>query len=542
MISHPPELLKNGYQRYVKVAIATIIINFFGALFWTPKVLWSLIILGPPLLIGLVDLLQTKSSIRRNFPFLGNFRFILEELGPEMRQYFVESDQEGRPFNREMRSVAYQRSKKARDTRPFGTQMDTYQEGYEWVNHSLNPLKSQDIDPRIIVGGPDCKQPYSSSVLNISAMSYGSLSKTAILALNQGALNGNFAHNTGEGGISPYHLEHNGDLIWQIGTGYFGCRSNSGKFDEKLFQDKAQYPNVKMIEIKLSQGAKPAHGGILPAEKVTEEISQIRGVPMGFDVLSPPSHSSFSTPIELCLFIQQLRDLSHGKPIGIKLCIGKRREFISIAKAFIKTGIAPDFISVDGGEGGTGAAPLEFTNRIGCPLKEGLIFVHNVLVGLNLRDKIRINASGRIITAFDLLSKLCIGADMGSSARGMMFALGCIQALKCNNNMCPTGVATQDPHLVRGLVPEHKATRVYNYHNKTVEALKEIVGSMGLSETQDLQPWHLMRRVDPHIIKNYHEIYHFLNAGDLLDEKNLPEDFARAFNAAQAESFEAVTK
>lgn len=540
MISHPPKLLRRGYQRFIKFAIGSILINVLGAIFWSPMILWSLVVLGPPLFIGCVDLLQTKSSIRRNFPFLGNFRFILEDLGPELHQYFVENDQEGRPFNREQRSVVYQRAKRQRDTRPFGTQMDTYETGYEWINHSIRPLESEETVSRVTVGGPDCKLPYSASIFNISAMSYGSLSDAAVLALNGGAKLGNFAHNTGEGGISSHHLKPGGDLIWQIGTGYFGCRDERGNFDPKRFADKSQMPSVKMVEIKISQGAKPGHGGILPGVKVTKEIAEVRGVEVGKDILSPGAHSAFGTPIELCHYIQQLRELSGGKPIGFKICVGKRREFMCIAKAFVKTGITPDFITVDGGEGGTGAAPVEFSNRLGCPLKEALIFVHNVLVGFGVRDRIRINASGRIITGFDLLSKLCIGADICSSARGMMFALGCIQALKCNSNECPTGVATQDPYLVRGLVATQKQHRVHHFHKKTVDAAKELLGAMGLNQTSQTRPWHLMRRTGPSEVKHYGEIFEYLEEGVLLDESTTPESFLRPLKAASAESFEAM--
>ena len=539
MITHPPKLLRRGYQRFIKFTIGSIVLNALLAYFWTPKVLWSLAFIGPPILIGLVDMLQKKSTIRRNFPFLGNFRFILEDLGPELHQYFVEDDQGGRPFNREQRSLVYQRAKQQLDTRPFGTQINTDQTGYEWINHSLVPRRPLDVTPRVTVGGPHCKQPYSASILNISAMSYGSLSHAAISALNGGAKLGNFAHTTGEGGISSYHLDPGGDLIWQIGTGYFGCRDSKGNFDARKFAHKAQIPQVKMIEIKLSQGAKPGHGGILPGIKVTKEIAEVRGVPEGEDVLSPGAHSAFSTPIELCEFIQKLRELSDGKPIGFKICIGKRREFIAIAKAFVKTGISPDFITVDGGEGGTGAAPLEFSNRLGCPLKESLIFAHNVLVGFGLRDQVRVNASGRIVTAFDLLSKLCIGADICSSARAMMFALGCIQALKCNNNECPTGVATQDPYLVRGLVASEKRKRVHHYHEKTVEAAMEMVGAMGLTHTGQMKPWHLMRRVGQSEVKHYEEIFEYIEEGALLDEESAPASYIRSLRAAQAESFEA---
>lgn len=537
MLGHPPDLLKRGFQRFIKFCIIVALINLAGVLFWSPKILWSLVILGPPILIGLADIFQKKSTIRRNFPFLGNFRFLLEQLGPELHQYFVESDQSGRPFNRDQRSVIYQRAKGEEDTRPFGTQLDVYEPGYEWVNHSLAPVFPEEVDPRITIGGPDCKQPYSASIFNISAMSYGSLSKEAIQSLNGGAKLGDFAHNTGEGGVSPAHLELGGDLIWQIGTGYFGCRDAAGAFDPEKFARVAARPSVKMIEIKLSQGAKPGHGGMLPGSKVTAEVAEIRGIPIGKDVLSPGHHSAFSTPLELCQFIKTLRERSGGKPIGFKICIGRRGEFLSIGKAFVESGILPDFITVDGGEGGTGAAPMEFSHRMGCPLTEALQFVHNTLVGFGLRDKIRVIASGRIVSAFDLLAKLCIGADAGNSARGMMFALGCIQALKCNNNTCPTGVATQDPYLTRGLVVEDKKTRVYSYHRKTVKAVQEMMAAMGLKHADELRPWHLMRRTGPTEVNSYEELFDYVEPGCFLSQSTTPESYAHALESASPHYF-----
>jgi glutamate synthase domain-containing protein 2 len=542
MVTHPPHLLRRGVQRFLKFSFLVVLLNALGAYLWTPKVLWSLVILGPPIVIGFVDLLQTRSTIRRNFPFLGNFRFILEGIGPELHQYFVEDDLGGRPFNREQRSMCYQRAKQQLDTRPFGTQIETNDVGYEWINHSLAPVAVEDVDERVLIGGKDCKQPYSASILNISAMSYGSLSEAAILALNGGAKLGHFAHNTGEGGLSAHHLKPGGDLIWQLGTGYFGCRDSQGRFDKARFAEQAKGPTVKMIEVKLSQGAKPGKGGMLPAAKLTPELAKIRCVPMGKDVISPPAHSAFSTPIELCHFLAELREASGGKPVGFKLCIGKRREFLAIAKAMIETGITPDFITVDGGEGGTGAAPVEFSNRLGTPLKEGLIFVHNTLVGFGLRDEIRINASGRIISGFDMLTKLCIGADICASARGMMFALGCIQALKCNTNECPTGVATMDPFLTRGLVPKVKEQRVCHFHNNTVKAVCELLGAMGLKNSKEARPWHLLRRIGYSEVRHYGEIYEYIEKGVLLHDDSIPASFQRAMRAAQAQSFEAATQ
>lgn len=500
------------------------------------EVIWTFVVLGPLLIVGYRDFFQTSQTVRRNFPIIGNFRYLFESIRPEINQYFVESNTDGVPFSREQRSLVYQRAKGMLDTLPFGTQRDVYQVGYEWVNHSLMPTHVNPNSLRVMVGGPDCRQPYLCSVLNISAMSYGALSRNAVLALNGGARDGGFAHNTGEGGISPYHLEMGGDIIWQFGTGYFGCRDAEGKFSPELFKEKAQISNVKMIEVKLSQGAKPGHGGILPAAKVTQEVASIRGVPMGKDVNSPPGHSAFSTPVELMKFIGLLRELSQGKPIGFKLCLGKRREFLAICKAMISTGITPDFITVDGSEGGTGAAPLEFSNHIGTPLSEALIFIHNSLVGFNLRDKIKIFASGKVTTGFDVVKKLALGADVVNSARAFMLALGCIQALRCNNNTCPTGVATQNPDLVAGLWVPGKRKRVHSYHEQTVGSVAEILGAMGLSSTRDLRPWHLMRRVSSTEVKHYGDLYDYLQPGALLDAE-VPRAFVRAIRMADPQSF-----
>ncbi|MFK7804739.1 MAG: FMN-binding glutamate synthase family protein [Anaerolineae bacterium] len=501
-----------------------------------PLLLWTLIVLVPLTALGLYDYFQKSHAILRNFPLVGRFRYFFETIRPEIYQYFVESDTDGVPFDREQRSLVYQRAKNVRDTVPFGTKEDLYQVGYEWVNHSLAPQHLEAADMRVTIGGPDCKQPYSASILNISAMSYGSLSKNAILALSKGAKAGKFFHNTGEGGISSYHLEGGADIVWQIGTGYFGCRTLEGEFNPSMFAAKAGYDQVKMIDIKLSQGAKPGHGGILPASKVTPEIAKIRGVPLGVDVISPPGHTTFSTPIELLKFLAQLRDLSKGKPVGFKLCVGKRREFLAICKAMVETGITPDYITVDGGEGGTGAAPLEFANHLGTPLIEGLIFVHNALVGFGVRDKITVIASGKVSSGFDLVKRLALGADICNSARAMMMALGCIQALKCNSNHCPVGVATHTPHLMAGLDPTNKAVRVTNYHRETLESVSEIVGSMGLHSPADLKPWHVMRRTSPTEIRHYGEVYEFLEPGDLLKDE-LPPSYKRACQLASAESF-----
>jgi glutamate synthase domain-containing protein 2 len=430
----------------------------------------------------------------------------------------------------------YQRAKGELDTLPFGTQKQVYDTGYEWLNHSI---VTNYVDPkslRIQVGGPSCKKPYDASIFNISAMSYGALSKNAILALSGGAKDGDFAHNTGEGGVSPYHLDGGGDLIWQVGTGYFGARDANGKFSDKEFEKRATLENVKMIELKISQGAKPGHGGILPAAKITPEIAKIRNVPMGQDVNSPPSHSEFSTPIELLKFIERMRNASGGKPVGFKLCIGKRREFLSICKAMEKTGILPDFIAIDGGEGGTGAAPLEFSNYMGSPGVEGLIFAHNALSGFGVRENIKVLATGKVISGFGIIKRLALGADGVYAARSFMMALGCIQALRCNSNHCPTGVATQNPHLVSGLVVTDKRKRVTHFHHETIRSTAELLGAMGLSSANDLKPWHVTRRIGPNIAKHYGELYEYLQKGDLL-KSPLPAEYARAMGTSTAESF-----
>ncbi len=520
---------------FVGISISLLLLSVLVA-FVYPGLLWGWVVLGPLMGLGVYDYFQTSHSIPRNFPLIGRMRYLMELIRPEIYQYFIESDTEGVPFDRDQRSLVYQRSKKVRDTVPFGTKEDVYATGYEWVNHSMAPQEHHPQDMRVLIGGKNCAQPYSASLLNISAMSYGSLSANAVLALSQGAKLGNFAHNTGEGGISPYHLEGGGDLIWQVGTGYFGCRLENGRFCKDLFRENASRSNVKMIELKLSQGAKPGHGGILPAAKVTAEIAAIRHVPMGRDVISPPGHSAFSTPIELLQFVAHLRELSGGKPVGFKLCVGKRREFLAVCKAMVKTGITPDYIAVDGGEGGTGAAPLEFSNHIGAPLYEGLIFVHNALVGFALRDKICVLTSGKVTSGFAMLKLLAVGADACYSARGMMLALGCIQALKCNSNHCPVGVATQNKHLMAGLVPEKKCVRVANFHQQTIASLCEMLGAVGVAKAEDLRPWHIMHRISATETKHYGELYEYLNNGALLHDP-LPESFRRACNAATPESF-----
>ena len=485
---------------------------------WNPFA-WAMIIIFPFIALGFYDMNQKKHSLMRNFPLFGRLRWAAEWMRPKLYQYFIESDTDGAPFNRLSRSVIYQRAKKENDTTPFGTQLNVYQTGYEWLNHSIAPLPLSKInhDPRVLVGGPDCKQPYSASIYNVSAMSFGSLSKNAIMALNGGAKLGGFAHNTGEGGLSPYHLEPGGDIIWQIGTGYFSCRHHDGTFDYDAFEKRAVLPNVKMVEIKMSQGAKPGHGGILPAAKVTDEIAKIRLVPKGKDVMSPPYHTAFSTPIEMLNFIKKLRNLSGGKPIGFKLCIGRKSQFIAICKAMIKTGIMPDFITVDGGEGGTGAAPLEFSNSVGMPLRDALVFVHDTLNGFGIKRHIRIIASGKVHTGFDLVKNFALGADMCNSARAMMLAVGCIQALECNTNTCPTGVATQNPKLYAGLDIADKRVRVANFHHETVKAAVELMAAAGVDHPTHIHRSFIYRRVDESKIQTYAEIYPPLLKGSLLE-------------------------
>ena len=528
-------------NEFIAFCIVSLFLVGWVAYFWWPPILWSLIILLPLINLGLYDMFQTKHAIMRNFPLFGRGRYVMEYLRPKIYQYFIESDTDGTPINRISRSVAYQRAKKELDTAPFGTQLNVYGEGYEWVNHSIAALDVHELDhdPRVTIGGPDCTQPYHCSLLNVSAMSYGSLSKAAIAALNGGAKIGGFAHNTGEGGISPYHLQFGGDLIYQIGTGYFGCRTENGNFSKEEFIERATEPSVKMIELKLSQGAKPGHGGILPGKKNTPEIARIRGVEPGTTVNSPPCHKAFSTPIGLLELIKQMRELSGGKPIGFKLCVGRKSEFIGICKAMTETGIKPDFIAVDGGEGGTGAAPLEFSNSVGMPFREGLAFVYDTLVGFNLKKDIKIFASGKIMTGFHMFRAIAIGADVCYSARAMMLALGCIQALECNKNNCPTGVATQDPELVKGLVVSDKKERVANFHHSTVEAFVELLAAVGADDADRINRTDVYRRTSMNEIKRYDLIYPYLTPGCLLDMETTPEAWKPFVLEARADGFKA---
>lgn len=492
--------------------------------------------------LGVSDVTQRRSAIRRNYPVIGHLRFLFENFRPEIRQYLIEGDRDEEPFSREVRSLVYQRAKGVEDKRPFGTTQRVYDPGYAWITHSVVPRVIEDTDFRVRIGGPDCAQPYDASIYNISAMSFGSLSANAISALNRGAAKGGFAHDTGEGGVSLYHKEGGGDLIYQVASGYFGCRNEDGSFSEERFAAQAANPQIRMIELKLSQGAKPGHGGMLPAAKISPEIAEARGIPMGVDCVSPPGHSAFSDPTGLMLFIGRLRELSGGKPVGFKLCIGHRREFMCIVKAMLSTGITPDFIVVDGKEGGTGAAPLEFANRVGMPMLEGLTFVHNTLRGAGLRERVKIGAAGKVISAFDIARALACGADWCNSARGFMFAIGCIQAQACHTNKCPVGIATQDPKRQRALDVGDKSDRVARFHRNTLHALAELAGAAGLSHPSEFRPYHLMFRHSHNEFADGNVAYPYLPERFLLDDG---EDFPGAaewrdrWSRASAETFSA---
>ncbi|HSD16768.1 MAG TPA: FMN-binding glutamate synthase family protein [Thermomonas sp.] len=498
---------------------------------------WGVAVFGALAVLGTLDLLQARTTLRRNYPILAHLRYGLESIGPELRQYFFESDLVEVPFSRQQRALVYQRAKRVNDVRPFGTQQNVYGLDYEWINHSLAPAAVESADFRIAIGA-GAAQPYSASVFNISAMSFGSLSAAAIRALNAGAKQGGFYHDTGEGSISPYHREAGGDLVWELGSGYFGCRNDDGSFSEERFAANARDPQVKMIEVKLSQGAKPGHGGVLPAAKVSAEISATRGVPMGQDCVSPARHSAFSTPLELLQFIARLRELSGGKPTGFKLAIGHPWEWFGIAKAMQESGITPDFIVVDGAEGGTGAAPAEFIDHVGVPMHEALMLVHNTLVGLDLRDRIRIGAAGKIVSAFDIARTLAMGADWCNAARGYMFALGCIQSMSCHTDRCPTGIATQDPGRWRKLDVPDKASRVAEFHGNTLHALRDLLCAAGLEHPDQLGPEHILRRVSPTEVRSLAALYRFLRPGELLGGR-IPEHavFQDFWQASRGDAF-----
>lgn len=506
-----------------------------GPLWWAFWVAAGLF--GAVAAVGLYDVLQTRHSILRSYPIAAHIRFFLEKIRPEIRQYFFEDEASGTPFARKKRSIVYQRAKDQLDKVPFGTQLDVYETRYEWLNHSIAATVPASEPFRVEIGGPDCEKPYSASVFNISGMSFGALSAKAIQALNKGAKLGNFAQDTGEGGLSPHHRLFGGDVVLQIGSGYFGCRDEDGYYSPSKFAEIAGLDQVKMIEIKISQGAKPGHGGVLPGPKVSKEIAQTRGVPVGEDCVSPAGHSAFGTPLELVRFIAELRRLSGGKPVGFKICIGHPWEFLGIGKAMLETGIMPDFIVVDGAEGGTGAAPLEFIDHIGMPMRDGLSFVHNALVGMDLRQHIRLGAAGKITSAFDMARVMALGADWCNAARGFMFALGCIQAQACHTDRCPTGVATQDRTRQRALVVKHKAERVFGFHRATLKALAELVAAVGVNHPSQLAPHHISRRVSGDRIETYDAIYPPLATGALITG-TADHRFVNGWRMASAETFQ----
>lgn len=528
-------------ERYLTLALVLVLsLLSLAALPWTSWFLLPFIVFAALSLLGIYDVLQSRHAILKNYPVLGHMRFLFEGIRPEIRQYLIESDQDEEPFSRDARSLVYQRAKGVEDKRPFGTRERVYDAGYSWLTHSLAPTHFDNSDFRTTIGGPDCKQPYEASLYNISAMSFGALSARAILALNKGAKAGGFAQDTGEGGISRYHREGGGDLTFQVGSGYFGCRTPDGRFDPERFAEQTSDPQVKMIELKLSQGAKPGHGGMLPASKITPEIAEARGIPLDIDCVSPSAHSAFSNPIEMMEFIGQLRDLSGGKPVGFKLCIGHRREFMCIVKAMLETEIVPDFIVVDGTEGGTGAAPLEFANHVGMPLVEGLTFVHNTLRGAGLRDRVKIGAAGKLISAFDIARILAIGADWANSARGYMFAIGCIQAQACHTNECPVGVATQDPLRQKALDVGDKSARVANFHRNTLKALGDMAGAAGLRHPSDFLPRHFAMRQSDDSMVTGDEVFRYLPEGFLIRGEEDDLGYLMRWNRARAESFSPV--
>ncbi len=522
------------FQISIVLTLVCLLVGFFFPLALIPAALCAALVA-----LGFYDRQQKNHSLMRNYPIWGRLRYVIESLGPALRQYIVENNREGTPYNRDLRSLVYQRSKNIEAKKAFGTELDVYNPTHTWMGHSMAPCEVTPELPRETIGGPDCKQPYSASLLNISAMSFGSLSGNAILALNSGAQKGVFFHTTGEGGISRYHKTPGGALNWQIGSGYFGCRTDDGKFAAELFAQNAQIDQVKMIEIKLSQGAKPGHGGILPTAKISAEIAETRNIPMGEDCISPAYHSAFSTPLELLEFVAKLRELSGGKPVGFKFCLGRPWEFLAICKAMLATGITPDFIVVDGAEGGTGAAPLEFADRLGFPMREGLTFVDNALIGVGLRDRIKLGASGKIASAAGLASTLAFGADYCLAARAFMFSLGCIQAQECHTNTCPVGVATQNKDLQKGLVVEDKAERVFHYHQNSLHVLNEMLAALGLHHPSQLQPRDIFQRTGVIGIQTYAELYTRLEHAELVNGTEHPI-YARYWLMSQAESFQPV--
>ncbi len=536
-------MLKNALlnQRYAAflVAVLAFVGSLLGWLVYSGWLLIPTVAAGALVFLGVHDMRQHKHSILRNYPVIGHLRFLMESIRPEIRQYIIESDHDEVPFSRQDRALVYRRAKGDEDKLPFGTSENVYGSGYAWLTHSATPMAIADTDFRVRIGGPACRRPYKASLYNISAMSFGALSANAILALNTGARKGGFAHDTGEGSISRYHRQGGGDLIFQVASGYFGCRNEDGSFSPERFAELAADPQIKMIEIKLSQGAKPGHGGMLPASKISPEIAEARGIPMGVDCLSPVAHSTFSTPAGLMKFVGELRELSGGKPVGFKLCIGHRREFMSMVKAMLNTGIVPDFIVVDGAEGGTGAAPVEFANRVGMPMLEGLTFVHNTLRGAGIRNQIKIGAAGKIVSAFDIARTLALGADWCNEARGFMFAIGCIQAQSCHTNRCPVGIATQDQRRQRAIDVGDKSDRVARFHRNTMHALGEIAGAAGLSHPSDFMPYHFMFRQKDNEFLDGNEAFPYLPEGFLLGGNEFPElaDWYSRWDRASSDSF-----
>ncbi|MFI8597379.1 FMN-binding glutamate synthase family protein [Rothia koreensis] len=482
------------------------------------------------------DVVQKKHTILRNFPVLGHARYFMEFIRPEIQQYFIENNYDGRPFDRDTRSMIYERAKGLGGEQAFGTERKVLRPGHDFILHTMSPVAPMKEEPRQRLGGPDCTQPYDISLFNISSMSFGALSANAVMAMNKGAALGGFSQETGEGGLTDYHLKYGADVIWEFGSGYFGCRTEDGRFDDETFAHKAAQPEIKGMLIKLSQGAKPGLGGVLPGEKVTPEIAKARGVPEGETCVSPAAHPEFSTPRELLHFVARVRQAAQGKPVGIKLCAGSRIEILGLCKAMLETRITPDWITVDGSEGGTGAAPVEFEDAVGMPLTEGLISVNNALVGVGLRDKVALGASGKVVGGADIVRRMALGADFTNSARGMMMATGCIQAQKCNTNRCPSGVATQDPRLARGIDVGDKGERVKNFHKGTMNSAMRILASMGLSSFRDLGPEHIMHRIDSTSSASYNRMYTWLTTNSLLDG-TAPEDWMEKWNRSDPDSF-----
>jgi glutamate synthase domain-containing protein 2 len=503
----------------VGVAVALLALAAVAALVGHgPVSIASVVLLALAICLAVYDLLQRRHSILRNYPLAGHLRFVAEAIRPELQQYFIERNFDGRPFERDIRTAIYEYAKGEKEEKAYGTERDVNAVGYEWLLHTAAAIDPPEDQPRVRVGGPDCTKPYDMALLNVSAMSFGALSGNALRALNQGAAKGGFAHDTGEGGLTKYHLEGGGDVIWEIGTGYFGARTKDGGFDENEFRNKAAHDNVKCVSLKLSQGAKPGIGGVLPATKVTAEIAKARDVPKGEKCVSPSHHKVFNTPRELVQFIAHMRELAGGKPTGFKLCVGRRHELLAVCKAMEEEGITPDFIVVDGGEGGTGAAPVEYQDNVGTPLTDGLMTMHNALVGCGLRDRIRLGASGKVATGSDIVKRLAQGADYTNAARAMMMAVGCIMSQRCHTNQCPVGVATQDPRRARALNVPDKTERAWRYQDGTVRDAMQLMGSMGVSDPSGVQPWMLMRRVDEVSAHSYAELYDWLQPGELLDD------------------------